>query len=164
MKLLVLKQPGMPQSPGCEEMLAELAKKAELVIANTEEIRSGAATGEYFYNAHGAYYPIELEDALFDFFAQGGGLLHIGGMPFDKAMTCENGEWHEVVRTLGDLQQPRRLGPSCPCRWTFFALRLGLTPYSPALSGRCLWTGSSHLTGSLWAMSNADAAVCRSAV
>ena len=131
MKLLVLKQPGMPQSPGCEEMLAELAKKAELVIANTEEIRSGAATGEYFYNAHGAYYPIELEDALFDFFAQGGGLLHIGGMPFDKAMTCENGEWHEVVRTLGDLRNHEGWGRlSMPM--DVFRARLGLTPYSPA--------------------------------
>lgn len=133
MKIIVLRQPGMPASPGCEAVLSQLSQKAELELADAAAIASGRCVGDYFYNAHGEYYPIEIEDALFDFFASGGGLLHIGGMPFDKAMSLENGEWREVVRTLGDLRNHEGYGRlSMPM--DIFRARLGFTPFSPAFS------------------------------
>ena len=104
MKILVFQQTGLPVSEGCGDVLEKLSQKAELQFVDTKGIMSGQFSGDYFFNAHGEYYPMEIEDSLFSFFAQGGGLLHIGGMPFEKAMVCENGAWREVIRTLGDLR------------------------------------------------------------
>lgn len=131
MKIVVFQQPGLPVSKGCDSILKKLAGKAELQIVDTAGILSGAFSGDFFYNAHGEYYPMDIEDALFAFFAQGGGLLHIGGMPFEKAMVLENGEWREVTRTLGDLRNHEGYG-NLSMPMDVFRARLGFTPYSPA--------------------------------
>lgn len=131
MKILVFQQTGLPVSEGCGDVLEKLSQKAELQFVDTKGIMSGQFSGDYFFNAHGEYYPMEIEDSLFSFFAQGGGLLHIGGMPFEKAMVCENGAWREVIRTLGDLRNHEGYGGlSMPM--DIFRARLGFTPYSPA--------------------------------
>lgn len=63
---------------------------------------------------------------------QGGGLLHIGGMPFEKAMVCENGAWREVIRTLGDLRNHEGYGGlSMPM--DIFRARLGFTSIFPLM-------------------------------
>ena len=131
MKIVVFQQPGLPASKGCDSILKKLAGKAELQFVDTDGILSGAFSGDFFYNAHGEYYPMDIEDALFTFFAQGGGLLHIGGMPFEKAMVLENGEWREATRTLGDLRNHEGYG-NLSMPMDVFRARLGFTPYSPA--------------------------------
>lgn len=107
MKILVFQQTGLPVSEGYGDVLEKLSQKAELQFVDTKGIMSGQFSGDYFFNAHGEYYPMEIEDSLFSFFAQGGGLLHIGGMPFEKAMVCENGAWREVIRTFRRSQKSR---------------------------------------------------------
>ena len=71
MKILVFQQTGLPVSEGCGDVLEKLSQKAELQFVDTKGIMSGQFSGDYFFNAHGEYYPMEIEDSLFSFFAQG---------------------------------------------------------------------------------------------
>ncbi len=70
---------------------------------------SGQFSGDYFFNAHGEYYPMEIEDSFFLSLPKVEDCF-IGGMPFEKAMVCENGAWREVIRTLGDLRNHEGYG------------------------------------------------------
>ena len=138
MKILVFQQTGLPVSEGYGDVLEKLSQKAELQFVDTKGIMSGQFSGDYFFNAHGEYYPMEIEDSLFSFFAQGGGLLHIGGMPFEKAMVCENGA-SEITRDTA----------ACRCQWIFFGLDLVLL-HIPPLMRTFLWIGSKPLIRRLW--------------
>ena len=89
MKITVLRQSGMPSFGSCDCVLKKLEAFATLRFVEAQTLVQEGIDGDYFYNAHGEYYPLEIEDTLFDFLAQGGGLLHIGGMPFEKAMVLE---------------------------------------------------------------------------
>ena len=89
--------------------------------------------GDVFCNAHGEVYPVEIEDRLFEFLKQGGGLLHLGGAPFQTAMKRRQGKWAEVVHLLEERTLPYRLEPLGPRKEPFdlFRARIGMIAYAP---------------------------------
>ena len=103
-----------------------------LHVVDSQEIVRNGVRGDVFCNAHGEMYPVDIEDRLFEFFKQGGGLLHLGGAPFQTAMQRRQGKWAEVVpveeRTL-----PYRLEPWGPEKSLSIcsAPRIGMATYAP---------------------------------
>ena len=87
-----------------------------------------AIEGDYFCNAHGAYYPVDIEESLITFFGCGGGLLHVGGMPFSRPLQRRVGTWQPEVRTLGDIREHAGYGP-LEDPLDVFPARLGLASY-----------------------------------
>ena len=58
-----------------------------LSVVGFEEIVRNGVRGDVFCNGHGEVYPVDIEDRLFEFLRQGGGLLHLGGTVRDGGET-----------------------------------------------------------------------------
>ena len=151
MKILVFQQTGLPVSEGCGDVLEKLSQKAELQFVDTKGIMSGQIFPETISSTLTANIILWKSKTLFSLsLAQGGGLLHIGGMPFEKAMVCENGAWREVIRTLGDLRNHEGYGGLSMPNGIFFGSRLGFTSIFPRLMRTFYWIGSKPLIRRLW--------------
>ncbi len=122
----------MPQRGTIPTTLDILRRYPEITIeyAGIEEILKHGIQGDYFYNLHGEIYPIVLEEAIYSFFSRGGGLLHIGGLPFDTAVKFQDGNWIEVVRTLGDIRNHEGWG-NLEMPIDVFRARLGIVTFDP---------------------------------
>jgi hypothetical protein len=133
MKILLLHEPSLPTS-GVEVDLCELLcglEGVEVRRASLAEFLGGKVSGEVFCNAHGEVYPVELEEWLFAFLRNGGGLLHLGGTPFEQPMRrCGDG-WEPFCRTLDDaLPHTQKGARDLPVN--LFQARLGIHTYVPA--------------------------------
>lgn len=133
MRITVLSEPGMPMRGLSLNLGAALAGQpnVEVEVVDSGAILANGIRGDVFCNAHGEIYPIAIEDALFAFFQAGGGLLHLGGVPFETAMRQEHGKWTEVVRTFGEMRRAPGPGPA-QSPIDFFRAKLGLMAYTPA--------------------------------
>jgi hypothetical protein len=133
MKITLLSEPGMPTRGLSRNLSTVLAGQpnVEVDVVDAAAILANGIRGEVFCNAHGEIYPHAIEEALFAFFQAGGGLLHLGGVPFETAMRQDNGKWTEVVRTFGEMRRSQAHGPvNSPV--DFFRAKLGLMAYAPA--------------------------------
>ena len=127
LEIVLLKERDLP-SPGLNFDLQEvLARRPDVrlsVVDSAEIVRSGVR-GDVFCNAHGEMYPVDIEERLFEFFRQGGGLPHLGGAPFQTAMKRRRGKWTEVVRLFEERNSPRRLQLEGPRKEPFDLFRRG---------------------------------------
>lgn len=130
MRITILMEAEMPKHATSDKIIEQLAQVANLTYVNTEQLLEDGVNGDVFYNAHGECYPMAIEDTLYSFFSEGGGFLHIGGMPFEKAMVYENKSWRPFVRTLGDIRNNEGSG-ALDMPIDVFRARLGFTVYSP---------------------------------
>ena len=133
MKISVLREEGLPKrflNVDSERMFADVSG-ITLVFQNVADLLGNGVRGDVFFNEHGEIYPIAIEDTLYSFFQAGGGLLHIGGAPFETAMRFEDSGWREQIRTLGDSRDHKGYGP-LDVTFDHFRAKLGFTPYQPA--------------------------------
>ena len=87
-QIVLLEERGMPKRGLDLDLKKILAARTDvqLSVVDSGEIVRNGVRGDIFCNAHGEVYPVEIEDRLFEFLEQGGGLLHVGGAPFQTAM------------------------------------------------------------------------------
>jgi hypothetical protein len=133
MKMVVLKEPGLPSRGIIPDYFKTCLSGLdwEVEFRNVRAILKHGIDGDYFCNSHGEIYPAAIEERLFEFFRNGGGLLHIGGLPFEAAMEQVNGRWRELKRTFGDIRDHQGYGP-LSVETDVFRARLGLLAYVPA--------------------------------
>lgn len=132
MKLTILFQPGLPVNGLADGFLNQLAQPGiELHVIDADTLCAQGVQGDAFCNAHGEVYPIQIEPALLTFFQTGGGFLHLGGAPFETAMTRQGSGWVVVTRTFGDTRDQQ--GPGALERpMDIFRAQLGIMTYAPA--------------------------------
>ena len=132
MRISILLEPAMPS----RFFNAEIKKlflpfpQIELVFQDVADILRNGVRGEVFLNSHGEIYPYVIEDVLYEYFSNGGGLFHLGGSPFETAVIEQDGEWVPVVRTFGDSRDNAGFGP-LDKEFDYFRAKLGLTVYTP---------------------------------
>jgi len=135
MIIAILQEPGL-SSRGITGHIAEwLAAYPDVSVqcCTTADILAQGIPGEVFCNGHGEIYPVAIEESLLEFFRRGGGLLHLGGAPFETAMARgEDGQWTPVVRTFGDLRRHKGPGP-LDAEIDAFRTQLGLMLCAPAI-------------------------------
>ncbi len=132
MQIIVLFEPGLP-STGRGISLVELLREtglADIRVINLATLLAEGVQGDVFCNAHGEIYPLDIEPRLLEFFRAGGGLLHVGGAPFETAMSFANGSWEKVVRTFGDLRNHEGAG-ALDREVDVFRAQLGMMTYAP---------------------------------
>jgi hypothetical protein len=132
MRVVVLDDPAIDRAAWHRQMIELLTadERIEVVHVNAETICTDGITGDCFFNLHGDIYPIEIEDALYTFFRQGGGLLHFGGLPFETPVHL-SAPRERVVRTFGEMRGSDSGGPR-DMEIDFFRARLGIQTYAPA--------------------------------
>lgn len=132
MKITVLKEQGMPQRGADPHAIEALLNYSNITIeyVDIDSILNHGMQGDYFYNSHGEIYPLVLEESLYSFFSNGGGLLHIGGLPFESAVENKDGDWTEVIRTLGDIRNHEGWG-NMDMQMDVFRARLGMITFEP---------------------------------
>ncbi len=132
MRIIILRETGLPSHGLNGDVATWLARLGGVDIQQRDvaAILKNGVDGDVFCNAHGEIYPVVLEERLFDFFQRGGGLLHLGGLPFETAMQQTDGNWVEVVRTYGDMRRGPALG-AVKAPIDFFRARLGMMVYAP---------------------------------
>jgi hypothetical protein len=91
----LLVEPNLP-SQGAPSNLATLLNSAPGAIVQVRDAAAIASQGidaDVFCNSHGSVYPAAIGDKVYEFLARGGSLLHVGGVPFARAMTRKDGQW-----------------------------------------------------------------------
>ena len=134
MRITVLREPQLPKRhiSVSANQLFQYIDGVVLIIQTAADILGNGVCGDIFFNEHGEVYPIAIEERLYEFFQTGGGLLHIGGAPFETAMKFEDGRYIEIIRTFGDSrdEHSRNSGPT-DAPMDYFRARLGFTAYQP---------------------------------
>lgn len=132
MRITVLHEPSMPSrySSLRTEELFQSFPWVELLFQDVKDILENGILGEVFWNSHGEIYPYEIEGTLYEYLSDGGGFLHLGGVPFETAVVNKNGEWIPVVRTFGESRDDTGFGP-LDQEFDFFRAKLGMTVYTP---------------------------------
>lgn len=132
MRIIVFSEPGLPTA-GLDINIADRLREigmADIQVVGLASLLTDGVQGDVFCNAHGEVYPIDLEPILMNFLRAGGGVLHLGGAPFEMAMEQTAAGWQQVVRTFGDLRNHQ--GPGALDRETdVFRAQLGLMTYAP---------------------------------
>jgi hypothetical protein len=135
LRVVLLKEPGMPVRGIHVDLESLLGHRPDVVMSTVDstKIVSQGIEGDVFCNAHGEVYPRTIEDRLFEFLQRGGGLLHLGGAPFETAVERRDGKWVEVVRTFEQRHAPHALEQAGPKKEPFdlFRSRLGIVTYVP---------------------------------
>lgn len=132
MKIILFREPGLPVRGLRGDVSAWLSGHAgvEVHVRDSAAILSGGVDGDVFCNAHGEVYPLAMEGPLLAFFQRGGGLLHLGGLPFETAMQPGESGWTEVVRTFGDMHHGPVPG-AVKAPIDYFRAQLGMMAYAP---------------------------------
>ncbi len=132
MRIVVFKEEGFPSRGISGDVAAWLSRLdgVDVQLRDVAAILKDGVDGDAFCNVHGEIYPVVLEERLFEFFQRSGGLLHLGGLPFETAMQQTDGNWGEVVRTYGDLHRGPVPG-AVKAPIDFFRARLGMMAYAP---------------------------------
>src|SRR5579862_7596116 len=95
LRVCLLVEPNLPRE-GAPTNLSDLLKTtlgAIVVAHDADTIASQGIDADVFCNSHGSIYPASIGGKIYEHMARGGSLLHIGGIPFGRAITRKNGEW-----------------------------------------------------------------------
>lgn len=76
-------------------------------VVDTNEVEEALNSGRYdtFINLHGSYFPKDTWPSLLRFLETGGGLVHIGDIPFRYPVYKDNHEWNIEVEQTAYHQQ-----------------------------------------------------------
>src|SRR5579862_5724517 len=139
LRVCLLIEPGLP-AEGAPTNLATLLSQAPSAVVETRDVAAIAAQGidaDVFCSTHGSVYPAEIADKVYEFLAHGGSLLHVGGIPFGRAMTRKDGAWttdEKAATTLREKMGIHTYEPAFPLeaapgmRETFDSALMGLEP------------------------------------
>ena len=135
LRIVLLKEPDTPVR-GLDvdlEMILRRRPDIKLSVVDSDEIIRNGVRGDVFCNSHGEVYPVEIEDRIFEFLRQGGGLLHVGGAPFETAVKRHGKKWVDVVATVDERLMPHRLESPGATKEPFdlFRARIGMMTYVP---------------------------------
>lgn len=113
--LLVERNFPREDAPSNLRALLNAVPNVSVDLRDAAAIASHGIDSDVFCNSHGSVYPAEIADKVYEFLARGGALLHVGGIPFGRAMTQKNGQW------VGDDKSAQELRE-----------KLGIHTYDPA--------------------------------
>ena len=128
LQIVLLKERDLPSRGSNIDVEPLLSGRADvrLTVVDAGEIVRNGVHGDVFCNGHGEVYPVEIENRLFQFLQGGGGLLHLGGAPFETAMKRQGGKWVEVVRRMEERSLPLRAESEGPKKEPFDMFRRDL--------------------------------------
>lgn len=101
-KTVILFDPAFPHEPGLAAAAEELRGAGYAVVdgARLAETLRGVAAGWCFVNLHAPYFPKSAWSEIVAFLERGGGLVSIGGAPFQVPMVGRDGGWEaETAQT-----------------------------------------------------------------
>ena len=127
LRIVLLKEPTMPLR-GLDVDLETIFRRrpdVALSVVDAGEIVRDGVRGDVFCNGHGEVYPVAIEDRLFEFLRQGGGLLHLGGAPFETAVKRRGGKWVDVVASFDERLMRHRLPSPDPTKERIDLFRRG---------------------------------------
>jgi hypothetical protein len=134
MLFTVLNDGALPSTPHAQALLRWALQQGDAQVQGIHGLLAQGIRGRIFTSVHGDTFPVELEDLLEDFLASGGSLLHVGGQPFENAVTIVDGTASPCLRTLGQAREHSGHGP-LELPFDLFRARLGINCYfadSPA--------------------------------
>jgi len=125
--IAVFRQEGLPVGGLGVDVVALLQEldDVDVAVVDLDEVMANGVEADCFCNAHGEVYPLAIEERIYEFISAGGGLLHVGGTPFETAMEQADGAWR-AVQTLP--ASPSEKAPT-------FRERLGIQSYRPSELG-----------------------------
>jgi len=136
LRVCLLVEPNLPRQgapPNLSKLLAG-TPGASVSVHDAAAIAKAGIDADIFCNSHGSVYPAAIGEKVYEFLARGGSLLHIGGIPFDRAVNRKDGQWVSDEKASSELREKlgmRRYGPAYPLVGT-----QGLTQaFDPALVG-----------------------------
>ncbi len=138
-RVCLLVEPGIPSesAPANLATLLSQAPGATVVTRDAAAISAQGIDADVFCNSHGSVYPAEVGDNIYEFLTRGGSLLHVGGIPFGRAMTRKDGAWasdDKAATTLREKLGIHTYGPAFPLdaapsmRETYDSALMGLEP------------------------------------
>jgi hypothetical protein len=141
LRLCLLAEPGLPREGAPLNLEALLHSRPDASVSKygLQEILRHGIEGDVFCNSHGSVYPAGIGEKVFDFVARGGSLLHVGGVPFDRAVVRRDGEWVSDEKAAAELRAKlgmHRYVPAYPVdgvrglRHSYDPLLIGLEPTS----------------------------------
>src|ERR1035441_208667 len=119
LRVCLLAEPNLPRE-GAPTNLADLLKGApgaSVSVCDADTIAAQGVDADVFCNSHGGVYPASIGPKIYEFMARGGSLLHIGGVPFNRAVTRKDGQWASDDQAAQDLREKLGIhiyGPAFP--------------------------------------------------
>jgi hypothetical protein len=139
LRVCLLVEPNLARagSPSNLRQVIAGASDASVSVCDAATIAQKGINADIFCNSHGSVYPAAMGGKIYEFLARGGSLLHIGGIPFDRAVTRKDGQWvsdENASRELREKLGMHRYVPAFPfeeargLRQKFDPLLVGLAP------------------------------------
>jgi hypothetical protein len=107
LRVCLLVEPNLPRQ-GAPANLATLlagAPGVSILTCDAAAIARQGIDADIFCNSHGSVYPAAIGGKVYEFLARGGSLLHIGGVPFDRAVTQKDGKWVPDEKAAQELRE-----------------------------------------------------------
>ncbi len=139
LRVCLLVEPNLPRQGAPSNLRALLAGTpgASVSVLDAAAIAKSGINADIFCNSHGNVYPAAVGEKVYEFLAGGGSLLHVGGIPFDRAAVRKAGQWVFDKKASTELREKlglRRYVPAYPLagsqglRQTFDPALVGLPP------------------------------------